>query len=217
MPAAFLAVAEEAGLMVGIGEWVLDRALADLATASRAGLVGRDFRLWVNVSPEQLTGASLADVVADGLGRHGLGPEQLGLEIVEEAVGDARGAEKALLAVRELDVALNLDDFGAGHSNLSRLQDLPITGLKIDRQFIAQLDRSGAVRGRAIVEGLLGLGRGLQLQVVAEGVESEQQAAVLRAMGCTLAQGYHFGRPGPAADLWSVLGRRPVPACAPGA
>lgn len=216
LPGAFLAVAEEAGLMASIGQWVLDRALADLATAVGAGLVGPGFRMWVNLSPHQLAEADLADTVAGALARHGLGPEQLGLEIVEEAVGDARGAEKALLAVRDLGVALNLDDFGAGHSNLSRLQDLPITGLKIDRQFIAQLDQPGAVRGRAIVEGLLGLGRGLQLQVVAEGVETPEQAAVLGEMGCTLAQGYHFGRPGPVDDLWRSVGRRPVTAAHPG-
>jgi len=206
LPVSFLPVAEESGLIVPIGHWVLDRALSDLSSWERAGLAGEGFHLWVNVAPHQLANPRFADEVAALLETHDVPASRLGLEIVEEALRDVGATEKVLHELRQLGVSLNLDDFGAGHSNLSWLQELPITGLKIDRRFVATLDMLGDTRGAAIVGGLVNLGHALGLEVVGEGVETEAQAEALRAMGCELAQGYHFGYPGTAKQLWALAG-----------
>ncbi len=112
------------------------------------------------------------------------------------------GTVKVLRALRELGVSLNLDDFGAGYSNLAWLQELPITGIKIDRRFVSSLDVVSDRRGTAIVDGLIRLGHALGLSIVGEGVETPAQARSLQAMGCELAQGYYFGYPGSGRDLW---------------
>ena len=101
-------------------------------------------------------------------------------------------------------MSLNLDDFGAGHSNLSWLQELPITGLKIDRRFVATLDVPDETRGAAIVQGLISLGHALGLSVVGEGVETVAQAEALRTMGCEQGQGYYFAYPGTSKQLWAA-------------
>jgi EAL domain-containing protein (putative c-di-GMP-specific phosphodiesterase class I) len=202
LPGGFLNIAEESGLIVPIGRWVLEEALTDLALWCHEHTVPPDFRLWVNVSPHQLANPHFADLVRDVMDDHGLPGSLLGVEIIEEALRDVGATAKVLYGLREIGVAVNLDDFGAGHSNLSWLQELPITGLKIDRRFIANLDRLGDDRGPAIVGGLIGLGRALGLSVVGEGVETEAQADALRRMGCEHAQGYFFGYPGPSTHLW---------------
>jgi EAL domain-containing protein (putative c-di-GMP-specific phosphodiesterase class I) len=139
---------------------------------------------------------------------HGIAASMLGLEIVEEVLRDVRATEKVLQALRDLGVSVNLDDFGAGHSNLSWLQDLPISGLKIDRRFVASLDTPDG-RGIAIVQGLLGLGHAFGLSVVGEGVETPEQANALREMGCEFAQGYQFAYPGTPEQLWAFVQRSP--------
>jgi diguanylate cyclase (GGDEF)-like protein len=207
LPGSFLSVAEESGLIVSMGTWALDRALSDLEKARADGVVPETFRLWVNVSPHQLANPRFADVVAELLSAHDVSASMLGLEVVEEVLRDVRATERVLRSVRELGVSINLDDFGAGHSNLWWLQDLPISGLKIDRRFVATLDDSQDARGTAIVQGLLGLGHALGLSVVGEGVETADQASALREMGCELAQGYHFAYPGTSDDLWSYVRR----------
>ena len=134
---------------------------------------------------------------------HGVPAGMLGLEIVEESLRDVGATQHVLGELRELGVSLNLDDFGAGQSNLSWLQSLPITGIKIDPRFVASLDAAGDERDVAFVHVLIGLGHALGLSIVAEGVETEAQASALRAMGCELAQGYHFGYPGTPRELWA--------------
>lgn len=190
--------------MPAIGQWVLEHTVATLAEAQAAGVIPERFRMWVNISPQQLATTGFAESVADVLAQHQVPARRLGIEVLEQAVEDRRGAHEVLRRLHAMGLAVYLDDFGAGHSNLSRLHELPITGLKIDRQFVADLDRPDGRRGKAIVEGLLGLAHGLRLSIVAEGVENERQAAALREMGCTIAQGFHFARPGSAADLWSM-------------
>jgi len=209
LPASFLSVAEESGLIIQIGRWALEKALGDLEAAKALGAVPDSFRLWVNVSPHQLANPNFADTVAELMEVHGISPSMLGIEIVEEVLRDVRATEKVLHALRELGVFVNLDDFGAGHSNLSWLQELPITGLKIDRRFVASLDVADDGRGKAIVRGLLGLAHALGLSVVGEGVETPEQAVALREMGCELAQGYHFAYPGTPEQLWSAVGGAP--------
>jgi diguanylate cyclase (GGDEF)-like protein len=203
LPERFLHIAEECGLIVPIGAWVLEQAASELAGWKAAGRVPDPFRLWVNVSPKQLADPSFPELVGDVLAKHDLSPEGLGFEILEEALLDVGSAKGVMKHLRSLGIALSLDDFGAGYSNLSWLQDLPITGMKIDRRFIATLD-SGDPRGAAIVQGLVNLGHSLDLSVVGEGVETAEQARALRAIGCESVQGFLYGHPGPADRLWDA-------------
>jgi EAL domain-containing protein (putative c-di-GMP-specific phosphodiesterase class I) len=203
LPERFLHIAEDCGLIVPIGAWVLEEAASELALWKAEGRLPDPFRLWVNVSPRQLADPSFPDLVVDVLAKHRLSPEGLGFEILEEALLDVASAKGVMKHLRSLGIALALDDFGAGYSNLWWLQDLPITGIKIDRRFIATLD-SGDPRGAAIVEGLVNLGHSLDLSVVGEGVETTEQARTLRALGCESMQGFHYGHPGPAEQLWDA-------------
>jgi EAL domain-containing protein (putative c-di-GMP-specific phosphodiesterase class I) len=200
-PGDFLPVADEAGLSPAIGAWVLERALDDLAAWQKAGILVERFRLWINAFPHQVADTALPLQVASGLSHRGLAADMFGLEIIEEALVDIGTTIDVLTALRRIGVAISLDDFGAGHSNLAWLQDLPITGLKIDRRFINGLD-TGDGKGELIVRGLIGLGDALGLELLGEGVERPAQASLLAQMGCRLAQGYHFGHPGTADELW---------------
>jgi diguanylate cyclase (GGDEF)-like protein len=201
LPDRFLSVAEDCGLIVPIGAWVLEEAAAQLARWRAEDRLPDPFRLWVNVSPKQLADPSFPELVVETLTRHCLPPEALGFEILEEALLDVVAAKEVMKHLRVLGIALALDDFGAGYSNLWWLQDLPITGIKVDRRFITTLD-SGDARGPAIVRGLVDLGHSLNLTVVGEGVETEEQARALREIGCESVQGYFYGYPGPADRLW---------------
>jgi diguanylate cyclase (GGDEF)-like protein len=212
LPVAFLPVAEESGLIAPIGRWVFDSALSELSAWERAGLVPREFRLWINVSPHQLADPAFAQEVGDMLMRYDVPSSMLGVEVVEDALRDVGATTKVLRELRELGVSVNLDDFGAGYSNLSWLQELPITGIKIDRRFVATLDVAGEVRGAAIVQGLISLGHALGLLVVAEGIETPAQAVELTAMGCELGQGYHFAYPGSSRQLWAMSADNPTAA-----
>jgi diguanylate cyclase (GGDEF)-like protein len=209
LPASFLSVAEESGLIVQIGRWAMEEALGELEAAKASGDAPEAFRLWLNVSPHQLANPHFAEIVGELITAHGITASMLGLEIVEEVLRDVRATERVLRALRDLGVSVNLDDFGSGHSNLSWLQDLPISGLKIDRRFVASLDNPDG-RGIAIVQGLLGLGHAFGLSVVGEGVETPAQAQALREMGCELAQGYQFAYPGTPEQLWAFVQRNPV-------
>ena len=204
LPDRFLHVAEDCGLIVPIGAWVLEEAAAALARWIAADRLPDSFRLWVNVSPKQLADPSFPELVVDTLTRHNLPPEALGLEILEEALLDVVAAKGVMKHLHALGISLALDDFGAGYSNLWWLQDLPITGIKIDRRFVTTLD-SGDGRGPAIVKGLVDLGHSLSLTVVGEGVETSEQARRLRAIGCESVQGFFYGKPGPPERLWDEV------------
>lgn len=208
-PDRFLQVAEDCGLIVPIGAWVLEEAAAELARWTEAGRLPDPFRLWVNISPKQLADPAFPELVVETLTRHNLRPEALGFEILEEALLDVVAARGVMKHLRALGISLALDDFGAGYSNLWWLQDLPITGIKIDRRFVTTLD-SGDDRGPAIVKGLVDLGHGLNLTVVGEGVETAEQARALRAIRCESVQGFFYGNPGPAERLWDAV-RHPQP------
>ena len=205
LPEKFLPVAEDSGLITPIGTWVLEQATADLAQWREEDKFSGPFRLWVNVSPQQLADPAFPGLVVDALTRNGLSPELLGVEILEEALLDVGVAEVVMRSLRELGVCLALDDFGAGYSNFSWLQDLPITGIKIDRRFVSTLD-SEDHRSAAIVQGLVNLGHSLNLSVVAEGVETAEQAGALQAIGCESVQGFFYGQPVPADELWDAVG-----------
>jgi len=159
------------------------------------------FHLWVNVSPRQIADLHFAELVVELTTAHGVPPVLLGLEIAEHAVRDVMTTENVLAALHDLGVAVQVDDFGSGESNLSWLQELPISGLKIDGEFVTALDAVRQYDGAAIVRGMIGLGHELRLTIVGEGVETHAQAVALRAMGCEFAQGFYFGRPGPFEQL----------------
>jgi len=196
-PSAFIPIAEENGVISAIGNWVLRQACADLAQWLRAGL---DLRVAVNVSPRQFGSPELVPSVLEALRHNGLKPQQLEIEITEGAVIDNYVATLAALhAFREHGVRVALDDFGTGYSSLSYLRQIPIDIIKVDRSFIGRLVEGG--QSASIVEAILALARALGLCVTAEGVETREQAAALRAMACHNAQGYYFSRPVPAGQI----------------
>ncbi len=204
LPGDFLPVAEDAGLGLAIGRFVIERALDELAGWRARGLVDDSFRLWINASPQQMADPALPGIVADALARHQLPGSMVGLEVVEEALADIGATVEVLTELRALGLSINLDDFGAGHSNLAWLQELPITGLKIDRRFVSGLDVDSDQRGPLIVRGLIDLGHALGLKLLGEGVERPDQARLLTELGCDQAQGYHFGYPVSAEELWGL-------------
>ena len=196
-PATFIPIAEENGVILAIGQWVLQKACADLAAWQRAGIA---LRVAVNVSPRQFGGPDLVASVLDALRFNGLTPDQLELEITEGAVIDKFVATVAALeAFRKHGVRIAMDDFGTGYSSLSYLRQIPIDIIKVDRSFVGRLAEGG--RSTSIVEAILALARALGLSVTAEGVETREQALALKAMSCQSAQGYYYSRPVPAAQI----------------
>jgi diguanylate cyclase (GGDEF)-like protein len=200
-PESFIPLAEETGLIVPLGSWVLFEACRQLAewTSDRDRL-----GLTVNLSARQLSEKNLVDEVARTVGRSGLAGGRLTLEITESAImRDEVDACSLLSRIRALDLEVSLDDFGKGHSSLSQLDQLPFDTLKIDRSFVS---RMGSGRGNpAIVRTIVDLGHHLGMRVVAEGVETETQRRELRDMGCDFAQGYLFSPPVDPAAAGELL------------
>jgi diguanylate cyclase (GGDEF)-like protein len=198
-PAEFIPIAEETGLIVPLGAWVLRQACREARTFDDGHVVVR-----VNVSARQLTDPGLADVVAEALADSGLPAERLCLEVTESVVmEDAERSIAALEALRALGISVALDDFGTGYSSLSYLRRLPIDGLKIDRSFIRGLGHEA--EDDSIVASVIELARALNVDVTAEGVETPEQHARLRAGGCDTMQGFLFARPQPAADVAALM------------
>ncbi len=204
-PAEFIPIAEESGLIVPLGRLVLEVACREAASWQTNSIAAAGPSLSVNVSARQLADAHFIDDLVGALSQAELDPGRLVVEITEGAVmADLDRAVAVLVAVRALGVRVALDDFGTGFSSLSHLRRLPIDILKIDRSFVAEVDRAGteavAVEA-AVVEAVLGLARALGIETVAEGVERPEQVAVLRSLGCRYGQGYLFGRPESADEL----------------
>lgn len=204
-------LAEATGLVVPMGEWVLHTA----CTAARAwgGAGGRAApELAVNLSARQLAEPDLVERIAGILAETRLPASRLVLEVTETAVlRDAKAAVTALRRLQGLGVVIAIDDFGTGWSSLSSLHRLPVDVLKIDRTFVADLERGRPDGGRAIVAAILELGSTLGLRVIAEGVETEHQLAVLRELGCGEVQGYLLGRPGGPDGVARLLRHPPWP------
>jgi EAL domain-containing protein (putative c-di-GMP-specific phosphodiesterase class I) len=197
-PERFIPIAERSGRIVELGEWVLRRALRDFATVGDPRLT-----LAVNVSPRQLTGTRLARAVSEALTDSGVEAGRLVLEITESALlDDPDSARGVLTGLRDLGVSIALDDFGTGWSSLQYLRTLPVNVLKIDKSFVRDLARD--VNASAVVAAVLGLGHGMGMVVVAEGVERPEHLAVLRDMGCDEYQGFIDGRPGALAAILSA-------------
>ncbi|MBB3676027.1 EAL domain-containing protein [Modestobacter versicolor] len=189
-PGAFLSAAEDNRLTSRLGAWVLHQACWDAAGWDS------DLRVHVNISARHLAEPGFSELVADALAESGLAPERLELEITEStALFAADATLHAVDTVTETGVTLALDDFGTGYSAITALHRLPIHTVKIDRSFVADVVTEPATA--ALVQGLLQLGQGMGLQVIAEGIEDGEQARWLREHGCAMAQGYAFGRPAP--------------------
>ena len=197
-PDMFIPIAEEQGLIVELGEWVLREAC--LAATQWPS----DISIAVNLSPLQLSDPDLGERVRQILSETGLPPARLELEVTESALfRNYQGALDTLRRIKAMGVGVAMDDFGTGFSSLSTLQSFPFDKIKIDKSFvqgIGQFDRS-----TVIVRAVLGIGRGLGIPVVAEGVETEEQLAFLRDETCAVIQGYLFGRPAPLADHAALL------------
>jgi diguanylate cyclase (GGDEF)-like protein/PAS domain S-box-containing protein len=189
-PGEFVSVAEETGMIVPIGRWVLGKAAADAVAWHNAGI---EIDVNVNVSPRQFREPDLDQQVGEAIRASGIAPERLHLEITESLLMDQRKALDITLKLKQLGVKIDLDDFGTGYSSLGRITDFPIDGLKVDRSFVAGLgndDRSGVI-AQAIVD----LARSLGISVVAEGIETSDQLRLLRKFGCAVGQGYLFSKP----------------------
>jgi diguanylate cyclase (GGDEF)-like protein/PAS domain S-box-containing protein len=191
-PNEFVGVAEETGLIIPIGKWILEESCRQIAAWQKR--FSRQLAVSVNLSAKQLMHPTLTKQVRDILAVTGIDPGQLKLEVTESTVMEH--SEKSLGVLSELDalgVALSTDDFGTGYSSLSYLQRFPFDRLKIDRSFINIMDHDA--KSGAIVKTILMLGENLELEVVAEGIETESQLEQLRALGCKTGQGYYFSRP----------------------
>ena len=202
-PVDFIPVAEQSGLILPIGRWVLQEACREASTWPTNGAGGRPY-VSVNVSPRQFADPELLPTVISTLESSGLAADRLALEITETAVLDNEDSPvETLHALKQLGVRVMLDDFGTGYSSLSSIERLPIETLKIDRSFIAAL---AADAGKApVLAAIAGMARALGIAVIAEGVEGEPQVRSLRLLGLGFAQGYHFGRPWPAERLRAQL------------
>ncbi|MEY2655262.1 MAG: hypothetical protein RLZZ524_2290, partial [Pseudomonadota bacterium] len=206
-PAEFIPIAERSGLIGAIGDWVLRRACEQIVSWRRAGMP--PLRISVNLSPVQLQRPDFARHVQRVLEETGATPEQLAVELTESTLlHDLDGATVALHAVKALGVEIALDDFGTGYSSLNSLSRLPIDVLKVDRSFVH--DVTAATQRVSVTRAIIHMAHGLQMRVLAEGVETEGQLALLASHGCDLIQGYWFSRPLEPADFEALVrsGRR---------
>jgi len=204
-PYRFIPVAEESGLIIPIGAWVLGQACHQLRDWHDRDGAGRHGSVEVNLSARQIDDPLIVRTVEGILTQTGLPPEHLTLEITESALmKDAGSALGVLGALKELGVLLAIDDFGTGYSSLSYLQHFPLDLLKIDRSFVADLGVSD--EADEIVAAVVKLAHALGLKVVAEGVETSEQLALLRSFDCDLAQGFLFSRPLPASEIVASFG-----------
>ncbi len=211
-PADFIPLAEESGLILPIGEWVLRKACAEAAGWAEP------HKIAVNLSPIQLGHVDLPRLVHQVLVETGLSPSRLELEITETAmIADLDRTTHILRQLKLLGVSVAMDDFGTGYSSLSTLRAFPFDKIKLDRSFMSELD--GGPQSAAIIRAVLALGESLEIPVLAEGVETLEQLHFLREQGCDEAQGYLLGRPKPIADshipdaalaLWTE-GEAPIP------
>jgi EAL domain-containing protein (putative c-di-GMP-specific phosphodiesterase class I) len=199
-PDQFIPVAEETGLIVSLGEWVLRTACREAASWAGA------YRIAVNVSPRQLASGDFAALAADVLRDTGLAANRLEIEITETVLlKDADSAMQVLRRLKQIGVRIALDDFGTGYSSLSYLQRFPFDKVKIDRSFVQAL--LATENARAIVRAILAMCRQLHLEVTAEGVETPEQLQHLLAQRCDEFQGFLLGRPIPQPDVRDYLMR----------
>ena len=207
-PDEFIPIAEETGLIVAIGHWVLQAACRDAAHWTK--LIADPVQVGVNLSALQFRHGDLIASIENALGASGLPADLLDLELTESMlVENPEETIESLNRLKEMGMSVSIDDFGTGYSSLSYLTRFPLDSLKVDRAFVANLpDDRDAV---AIVRAIISMGKNLGLNIIAEGVETENQVGFLHALGCHVGQGYFFSKPIPAKDFQKLLtGNRPV-------
>jgi len=201
-PASFIPVAEASGLIVPLGGRVIELVCDALRAMERAGFP--DIPLSVNVSPLQLGRREFIEELAATVARHGIEPRRMEIEITEGAVmADYQDGRELLARLRRLGFGIAVDDFGTGYSSLRYVHSLPVTRLKLDRQFTAGVGEQGGSAN--VADMIIALGRRLGLDIVAEGVETPDQVQWLRRHGCPCAQGYLFAHPEPVGDFIARL------------
>jgi len=207
LPDRFIQLAEKTGLIIPIGEWVLDEACRQMRSWMDQGY--ENWRVAVNLSAIQFCHAGLVDSVASALQRHRLPANSLTLEITETtAMHDADASLMVLQRLSDMGVDLSIDDFGTGYSSLMYLKRLPANELKIDRGFVRDLEQDSD--DAAIVSAIVALGQALGLRIVAEGVETDRQQDFLTRLGCDSLQGYLLGQPLPAERFMADIERLAV-------
>ena len=205
-PAEFIPIAEDNGLIVPIGSWVLLQAMRHLAQWQKAGICGPDATMSINVSPRQLRDDSVIPILAAALTSTGVAPQSVWLEVTESLMmSDPDTALDILESARALGVRIAIDDFGTGYSSLSVLKRFPIDRVKIDRAFVMNLEDDEG--DRALVRAIVAMAKSLHMNVVAEGVETEGQRDILRDAGADYCQGYLFSRPVAFGDIAGTLAR----------
>ncbi|TVR27922.1 MAG: EAL domain-containing protein [Ilumatobacter sp.] len=203
-PVEFIRIAEESGLIVPLGNYVLDEGCRQLAHWRRTIPGGESLQLSVNLSPRQMRASDIVDVVAEALDRHRLPGEALWLEITESVMmEDSLTTVAVMSGLRSLGVRLAVDDFGTGYSSLSYLKRFPVSRVKIDRAFVSGLGQHQS--DSSIVEAIIAMAEALDLEPVAEGVETHEQARRLGELGCSLLQGFLFSRAVPAEEVPSMV------------
>jgi diguanylate cyclase (GGDEF)-like protein len=201
-PGQFIPLAEESGLIVPLGEWVINEACRQLQQWQQRGLPV--LKLAINISAEQVARSDVPNTTLKAIWKHGIRPQALELEITETLLmQDVKAARAMMGALKDAGASLAIDDFGTGYSSLSYLRQFPVDTLKIDRSFVqnAHASEDDAV----ICEAIIAMGKKLKLTVVAEGVELEEQRAFLKAAGCDQAQGFLYSKPLPAAEFEAYL------------
>lgn len=202
-PGRFIPIAEESGLILQIGEWVLAEACRQARQWWDAG--HQDIVVAVNISALQFNRGNIVELVRKTLTDTGLPPERLELELTESVLlHDIEGTRQTIEALRAIGVTLSIDDFGTGYSSLAYLKQIKVNKLKVDQSFVRDIGHDAD--DLAIVHAIIQLGRTLQLRVIAEGIETSAQLEILRNHGCNEGQGYHFSRPLPFTDLMTFLG-----------
>ncbi len=203
----FIPIAEETGLIVPMGNFVLHRTLQNMTAWRKAGVPLVPVSL--NIAPAQLQKGELQSTISTLLKSHALGPEMLQLELTERAMFDPRAPsgenrQDTMVKLRDIGIKIAIDDFGTGYSSLSYLKHWRVDSLKIDRSFVRDLVTDSS--DLAIVSAIIAIARHLNIQVIAEGIEAYQQAEILRRLGCAVGQGFLFARPMPAKDCLELLG-----------
>ncbi|MCG8052597.1 MAG: EAL domain-containing protein, partial [Candidatus Thiodiazotropha endolucinida] len=211
-PDQFIHVAEDTSMIVEIGNWVLETAVKQIITWQQQKLFDPSIRYAINVSAKQLENSSFYSQVKQIIERYKLDPNCLVFEITESLLlPDNKVANDTLKQLSELDITFSVDDFGTGYSSLATIDNAPIGQLKIDRSFISQLQWSQAHDSPkpgnqySLVNAILSMGKALELEVIAEGVETEEQLKVLTHLGCEYVQGYYFSKPIPIEQIPEIL------------
>jgi EAL domain-containing protein (putative c-di-GMP-specific phosphodiesterase class I) len=207
-PSTFIPIAEETGLIHALGCGVLRQACHQLRKWQKQNLVPPGFGMSVNLSPYQVAQANLVEEVLHILSETQLDPSCLKLEITESAIVDNSVLAAGIFAeLRQKRIQLSMDDFGTGYSSLSYLHSFPIDNLKIDRSFIQCLD--GTPKSLGLVPVIMMIAQTMEMAVIAEGIETPEQLAQLRSLGCHFGQGFFFAKPLPADQIQDLLATKP--------